>query len=169
MNQSTLSTEELFQYRKECLLEEIKQRHAGLRYRQKHKWQLRFLFAVFSISFLGLSLTSKDLAKLSLNTYTKFGGTGILFFLFYIYDAHLGSLTESTVNRIKTLSNLLNKLPEMNHEELQQVGIEFDIRPKKMIKRWASTLPKLFTDLDYLLFYLLMVSIWAIGWFLWAG
>ncbi len=141
MNQSgQLEPVDIFQHRKECLLEEIRQRHEGLRYRQKHKWQLRILFAVFSISFLGLSLTSKNLAKVSLNIYTKFGGTAILFLLFYIYDAHLGSLTESTVKRIKKLSSLLNKLPEMNHEELQQLGIKFDIRPKKRIKRWAQEL-----------------------------
>ena len=109
-NEEELTRSELFEFKKECLFEELKWRLEGSRYRLTHKWQLRLLFAVFSASFLGISLSSKGFRDFEIPFWQQTVGTAIFFFSFYIYDANLGSLTLSTLQLIKSISKILQEL-----------------------------------------------------------
>jgi len=163
-NKDQLSWAELLEYKKECLLEELKFRVEGLRRRSVHKWQLRVLFIVLSASFLGLCFSSKDFRAFPISVYEQYLSTFVLFLIVYIYDSHLGSLAKSTYKRIKSVSKMLNELPDQEIERLKEVKISMEIRLElSFTDRLKQRLSQI-KELDYLAFYSLSVSMWVIGW-----
>ena len=158
-----LNNQELFNFKKEYLFQRLEARRAGVENAFIHKWRIRILFAVLSVSFLGLCVTSKDFHGLSLNIPYYPQLVIVFIFLFWLYDAHESSLEDSNKEHGKILGDLLRKLPDEYHSlELNKIPSVEDLREGFWKRFWLRI--RQFKKLDFTLFHLLMGLMWLLGW-----
>ena len=160
-----IEDEVLFDFKKECLLEELRWRTQFLSKRFDHQWQLRVLFLIFGISFLSYSLTAKVLVLQNLPLWQCAVGTILLFSLFFTYDAHLRDLTFSTNQRIEQVLKTLNDMPNISRNQLAQIVIPYGIRRPYFWQRWITKIYSI-KEFDFITFYTFNALIWIMAWWL---
>jgi len=142
---------------------------------EKHKWQLRLGWAIFSATFLGACVTSQDFRCLQFSYWwSPLLGNLLLGFVFFLYDCHLTHVTGSVNQRAKKIRQRLAQMPTELPFDLffQDPRKEYNDLPFRLIP-WRGHRPWVkfgaAKSLDFLLFYLFTTSFWIVGWLIKFG
>ncbi len=148
----SLDRKELFQFKKELLLFGSQSRQRTNHLSIERQWQMRFLFLIFSGSFLGLCFSSSTFQKVDISSYYYLFSIFFIVFLFFFYDAHEGSLRDRSVKTGEVAVELLNNLENKSYHELKNIRPFLDPYKPGFSERQINRICQI-KKVDYFCFY----------------